>query len=135
MASVAPPLGAPFGLSMLSRWTALVVGYVVAIAAVAASLLLRYSLHGSLGQNVPYLQFFPAVILAAWFGGLGPGLVATAISALAAAYFFLPPAGFAVGAASDQLSLGIFIGSQRKRNGRPPRWPRLAPNGSTPFST
>ena len=87
------------------------VGYVVAIAAVAASLLLRYSLKDSFGQNIPYLQFFPAVIFAAWFGGLGPGLVATAISALAAAYFFLPPAGFAVGAASDQLSLGIFIGT------------------------
>jgi two-component system sensor kinase FixL len=88
-----------------------VLGYVVAVATVAASLVFRYALRDSFGQNVPYLQFVPAVILAAWYGGLGPGLVATALSALAAAYFFLPPAGFAVGAVSDQFSLGIFIGT------------------------
>ena len=110
MASTEPPLIGRFGSSMLPRPVVGAWGYVVAIAAVTGSLLFR-SLSDSFGQNVPYLQFFPAVILAAWFGGLGPGLVATAISALAAGYFFLPPAGFAVGAASDQLSLGVFIGT------------------------
>jgi two-component system sensor kinase FixL len=109
MASTVPPLIGRFGSSTLPRPVVGAWGYVVAIAAVAASLLFRDSLRDSFGQNVPYLQFFPAVILAAWYGGLGPGLVATALSAIAAGYFFLPPAGFAVGAVSDQLSLGIFI--------------------------
>jgi hypothetical protein len=33
-----------------------------------------------------------AVLVAAWYGGLGPGLLAIAFSTLAAVYFFLPPA-------------------------------------------
>jgi len=35
--------------------------------------------------------FFPAVILSAWFGGIGPGLLATPLSVLAFAYYFVPP--------------------------------------------
>lgn len=35
--------------------------------------------------------FLCAVILSAWFGGAGPGLLATALSTLAFYYYFLPP--------------------------------------------
>ena len=35
--------------------------------------------------------FFFAIILSAWFGGLGPGLVAALLSTLCISYFFLPP--------------------------------------------
>jgi C4-dicarboxylate-specific signal transduction histidine kinase len=35
--------------------------------------------------------FLCAVILSAWFGGVGPGLLATALSAFAFYYYFLPP--------------------------------------------
>lgn len=56
-----------------------------------------------------YLQFYPAIIVAAWYGGLGPGVLTTILSAAVAMYFFLPPAGFAAAEASDQLSLGVFI--------------------------
>jgi C4-dicarboxylate-specific signal transduction histidine kinase len=35
--------------------------------------------------------FLCAVILSAWFGGAGPGLLATALSAFAFYYYFLPP--------------------------------------------
>jgi hypothetical protein len=31
-----------------------------------------------LGDNVPYIQFFPAIIVPNWYGGLGPGALATA---------------------------------------------------------
>ena len=85
--------------------------YIVAVGAVVASLLLRYRLRESFGLKVPYLQFYPAVILAAWYGGLGPGIVATALSALAAMYFLLPPAGYAVADPADQLSLAVFTGT------------------------
>jgi two-component system sensor kinase FixL len=85
--------------------------YIVAVGAVGASLLFRYPLRESFGVKAPYLQFYPAVILAAWYGGLGPGIVATGLSALAAMYFLLPPAGYAVGDPADQLSLAVFIGT------------------------
>jgi K+-sensing histidine kinase KdpD len=35
--------------------------------------------------------FFPAIMLAAWFGGMGPGLVAVVLSSLAVDYFLLEP--------------------------------------------
>jgi two-component system, LuxR family, sensor kinase FixL len=86
-------------------------GYAIALVAVAVSLLFRYVVRDSLGVKVPYLQFYPAIILAASYGGLGPGILATAISALAATYFFLAPEGVAVGDGSDQLSLAVFVGT------------------------
>lgn len=82
--------------------------YAVGLAAVAASLLFRYAFHAWLGFKVPYLQFYPAIIVAAWYGGLGPGLLATGISVVTAMYFLLPPAGVAVTDATDQLSLAVF---------------------------
>jgi two-component system sensor kinase FixL len=83
--------------------------YGVAVLLVAASLLTRWILSGWFAGNVPYLQFFPAILVAAWYGGLGPGILATVLSALAAMYFFLPPAGLAVGDAPDAMSLGLFV--------------------------
>ena len=35
--------------------------------------------------------FFLAIIVSAWFGGIGPGLLAALLSTTAIAYFFLPP--------------------------------------------
>src|SRR3977135_3776038 len=42
-------------------------------------------------QDAPVSLFLCAVILSAWFGGVWPGLLATALSALAFYYYFLPP--------------------------------------------
>jgi two-component system sensor kinase FixL len=61
------------------------------------------------GPNVPYLQFFPAILVASWHGGFGPGVFATVLSALAAMQLFLPPAGLAITSADDATSLGLFV--------------------------
>src|SRR3954451_271153 len=61
--------------------------YSVAAAAVAAGLALQLALASTLGPDWPFLGLWPAVLFAAWYGGRGPGLFATALSALAAAYF------------------------------------------------
>jgi PAS domain S-box-containing protein len=64
-----------------------VVAALVVAAAVVANLLMVTYLHA-----LPTLfSFLCAIIFAAWFGGVGPGLVATALSVLAFDYFFLPP--------------------------------------------
>ncbi|HEY9896210.1 MAG TPA: DUF4118 domain-containing protein [Candidatus Sericytochromatia bacterium] len=39
----------------------------------------------------PFLLFFGAVMVSAWSGGFGPGLVATVLSGLISAYYFIPP--------------------------------------------
>jgi PAS domain S-box-containing protein len=44
-----------------------------------------------LGNDSHFLPFTLAVIISAWYGGLIFGLIATAVSFLVVAYFFLPP--------------------------------------------
>ena len=83
--------------------------YLVAAALTSAALLIRWALHPWLGSNVAYLQFFPALMLAAWYGGMGPGLLATGLSTVAAMYFFLAPDGFGVTDAADLISLTLFV--------------------------
>ena len=83
--------------------------YLVALAAFGAAILFRYVLKDSLGPKVPYLHFYPAIMIAAWYGGLGPGLLTTTLSTIGAMYFLLPPPGLAVGDSADQLSLGVFV--------------------------
>jgi C4-dicarboxylate-specific signal transduction histidine kinase len=59
----------------------------VAVAATLLSLLVRWLLWPVLGDAVPHMAFFPAVVVSAYVGGLWPGLLATALSAVAANYF------------------------------------------------
>jgi PAS domain S-box-containing protein len=61
-------------------------------------------------EDLPALLFYPAVVLSAGYGGLGPGLVATALSGLTISYYWLPPRySFAVSDLSDLLGLVIFL--------------------------
>src|SRR5436309_12522306 len=62
------------------------VAYLVAVLAPAVSLLVRWPLWPVLGDAVPHMTFFPAVMIAAYFGGFGPGLLATILSVIAANY-------------------------------------------------
>jgi PAS domain S-box-containing protein len=62
-----------------------------------------------LGSRIPFALLYAAVMLSAWYGGKRPGLAATALSALASAYFFLPPAySLAIGL-EGVLLLSIFL--------------------------
>jgi two-component system sensor kinase FixL len=83
--------------------------YAAALATFVAAVLFRYLFRESLGFKFPYLQFYPAIMVAAWYGGLGPGLLITALSAVTAIYFLLPPAGLAVGDPTDLLSVAVFV--------------------------
>ncbi len=85
--------------------------YGLAVGAVAAGFLLRLALTWELGAGLPtYITFFPAVMLAALLGGLGPGLAATVLTALVVDYWLLEPQGFlrhetAIGLAGQVLFL------------------------------
>jgi signal transduction histidine kinase len=56
----------------------------------------------------PQLLFYPAVFVTAHFAGARAGYVASFASAVAIAYGFLPPAGFAIEDTRDVLDLTIF---------------------------
>ena len=62
-----------------------------AVTAFLGAFALRYALDDWLPPGVPFITFFPAVILAAFFAGLWPTVLLTFLSALTAWYFFLPP--------------------------------------------
>src|SRR5258708_19067615 len=65
-----------------------IVGCGVAVLSVAAATI-RTRWLGV--QIAPTPLFFCAVMLSAWFRGVWPGLLATALSMLAVAYYFIPP--------------------------------------------
>jgi PAS domain S-box-containing protein len=85
-------------------------GYGIAVLVVGLVLLLKMLLNPLTGEESPFLLFFGAVMLGAWFGGLGPGLLATALAALAADYFFLSPAhSLLVDDPGQGLLLALFV--------------------------
>jgi PAS domain S-box-containing protein len=63
-----------------------------------------------MGIHFSFMSFYPAVVLAALCGGLRAGLLATALSALLANYFWMEPVGqFALDQPTDWLALGFFL--------------------------
>lgn len=66
--------------------------YGIALISVGAAALLTRWLSG-LGDSGISPQFFAAVVLSAWVGGLGPGLFATFLSGIATGYLLLHPHG------------------------------------------
>jgi GAF domain-containing protein len=82
--------------------------YAVAAGALAAAAAAQYGLQLLYGGPFP-LTFFPAAVLvAAWYGGFGPGLLTTLGGAVVATYSFLRPAQGQPGAASDVIALLLF---------------------------
>jgi signal transduction histidine kinase len=82
--------------------------YGFAVLAVLVALLIRWPLQPVLGEDVLFLFFFPAIAVAAWFGGMGAGLLATALSTLASAVFFLSP-GLAAATSSVSGTVQLFL--------------------------
>ena len=75
----------------------------VAVVAVLLSLLLKLALDPLIEEESPFLLFFGAVMVSALVGGFKNGLLAAALAALTADYFFLAPIGTLRTASSGQL--------------------------------
>jgi PAS domain S-box-containing protein len=65
--------------------------YLVAAGFVAAATLARWLLDPWLGDRLPFITYFAAIVAAAWLGRLGPSLLAVVLSCLAANWYFIPP--------------------------------------------
>src|SRR5438105_261477 len=78
-------------LIISSRLRGTLARYGVAACAVAGVSLLRLPLHLINSPETPYLLFAVAVLVAAGFGGFGPGLLALGLSVVAGNFFFAVP--------------------------------------------
>ncbi|HKQ77008.1 MAG TPA: PAS domain S-box protein [Blastocatellia bacterium] len=65
----------------------------VAVLSVAIAAAIRLALNPILGDELPLFIFIFPIILAAWYGGFWPGLLATALSLLLGEYLFITPRG------------------------------------------
>ncbi|HYX15223.1 MAG TPA: PAS domain S-box protein [Nostoc sp.] len=82
-------------------------GIVVLIVALALVLMLMLDPWLSM-KETPFLLFFSAVMVSAWYGGLKSGLLATGLSAFLSSYFFLLPANDLSFDLSNFLRIGLF---------------------------
>jgi len=90
-----------------SRWLC----YVVAVAASATAVLVRLGMDPIWGNTKAYLLVFPALIVATWFGGRGPGFLATLLCVVGVDYFWARPVfSFAHKSAADVVALLAFVG-------------------------
>ena len=85
-----------------------VVRALIAVAACATSLVVALWLSSHTGQT-PYFLFLPAVILAAWFGGRGAGLLAVACALVVIDFYVIEPGYTFLGKSwQDELLLATF---------------------------
>jgi PAS domain S-box-containing protein len=83
--------------------------YVLAVVFVAAAAGIAHLINPRVGESTASL-FFAAVILSAWTGGLGPGLLATAIAGLVAGKVYqLNPVGSPGFGWDDGLQTSVFV--------------------------
>jgi two-component system sensor histidine kinase/response regulator len=95
---------------MMERARHPLIGYGVALGATAISLLVRWPLWPVLGDSVPHMTFFPAVMIAAYIGGFWPGIVATILSAILANVFLTKQIPFfSFANINDVVALILFL--------------------------
>ncbi|MFW9260059.1 PAS domain S-box protein [Nostoc sp. CALU 546] len=83
--------------------------YGITVLIVAIALVLMLMLDPWLSMSgTPFLLFFSAVTVSAWYGGLKSGLLATSLSVLLSNYFFLPPVFELSFDLSNSVRIGLF---------------------------
>ncbi len=83
-------------------------GYSLAVLAVVAATAVRWALGGVMGNRMPFITEYFAVIVATWYGGLGPSLLAAALGMLAGLALILPP--LAANLMFDLTRIGVYLG-------------------------
>jgi signal transduction histidine kinase len=83
-------------------------GYGAVPVAVAAAVLCRLLLWPVVGSELPFLFFWPVIVFAVWYGGLGPGLLATLLSVAATVFLQEPRFSWALVRPADQIGTALF---------------------------
>ncbi|TAK07925.1 MAG: PAS domain S-box protein, partial [Candidatus Manganitrophaceae bacterium] len=86
------------------------VRYGIGPLALLFAIILKEWAFASLGPERPFLLLFAPILLSAWQGGAGPGLVTTLLAAAVADYFFLSPFyTFKIPDRTSLIQLWVFI--------------------------
>ena len=64
------------------------VAYTIAISAVVLATLIRFGIDAHIVPPAPFITYYPAIILVAFFCGLGPAVLAGWLSGVIAWYVF-----------------------------------------------
>ena len=84
--------------------------YFIAVAGVVLATASRVAVDPLLGDHSPFLPFFVAIVLAAWYGGFGPAILAVCLSWLAIDRFHLEPRpGAGLGARWHLVFAFLFV--------------------------
>lgn len=86
-----------------------IAAYGVALLTVAVATACRWLVGGHVIEGLPFITFYPAIILATFLGGFGPGVLATFLSAAIAWAAFMPPASSFELANVESQSLLLFV--------------------------
>ena len=83
--------------------------YAVSLALVGVVFVLRNPIEAWAGDGNSPILYLPAVTLAAWFGGLAPGLLAAVLGGASWIYFDIAPSGsFHIPTAGDRFRVAVF---------------------------
>lgn len=83
--------------------------FLTAAAAVGLATYLRWLMSDELAPGLPFITYFPAVVIAALAGGLWSGLLAIITSAGIAWYLFFPPPFSWTGEKTSLITLIVFV--------------------------
>lgn len=94
--------GWPYRRSFIMR-------YGMALAIVGVAFVLRYWLYGLQDHRFPFIFFVPAAMVAVWYGGMLPGLLAGALGLMLGDYFFLTEhEALGVVREAERMQIGLF---------------------------
>jgi PAS domain-containing protein len=84
--------------------------YAMAIVIVSAATAAKFLFSSALGTDPTFFTYYPAVILAALYGGLRAGLLATVLSAFVVDYIWIRPVWqFSIGSSADWVRILFFF--------------------------
>ncbi len=92
------------------RFHAPIPGYLLAISVVAVATLVRFICWPFFGTHAPLLLYYIAIFLAARYGGLRSGLVATLLGGAVGTSFFMEPGNIFLAPFNQQVRVLIFFG-------------------------
>ncbi len=83
--------------------------YGVAVLMVATAFLVRYVVYGDIQNRLAFTFFVPAALVAAWYGGVGAGMLATGLGLVVGSYFFLlPRVGMWPPGERELMAIGVY---------------------------